>query len=525
MSDSHPRRRPLATRVDTNLVVGPWVTDDQPAWTAGDVEQHLDLVGASHGVVRHSTAIEYDAADGNARLLAEIADHPRLVPAFVLGPLGTGEHGSAEGLAKRLASDDVRAVWLYPQRHGWGLAGPESASLLDVLDAAGIPVFVDLAETLWAEIAAVAGRYPTLDLVVSGIGYRMFRQAVATLDAHPNVRVDTSYLAAGGGCELLVGRYGAARVIAGSGAPVRDPAAPWFLTDRAELTEDERDRVERANAVELLDINNATAWPRLSAEPESVVDAHAHLGRWPSTWVPRPEVDDFLDLMRLSGTTHAVFSHLEALFGDTRRGNAAAISLADRFPGQLSVHLVVNPHRPQDRAELGEQAQSRAVAGIKVHPDLHDCPIDDPRYRWVWEFAGEHGLAVLSHGFANTRHSDPLLFGPVAQAHPELTLLIGHSGATPEGFRRTIEVGRAHPNLLAETCGSWMTGWWLRRLVDALGPDRVVHGTDSSLIDPRYGVGRVLGARFSPEERALVLAGNARRVLRLRPEHTSTGGS
>src|SRR5690606_2503048 len=111
-------------------------------------------------------------------------------------------------------------------------------------------------------------------------------------------------------------------------------------------------------------------------------------------------------------------------------------------------------------------------------------------------------------------------FGRVAERHDNLTLIIGHSGATIEGFRRTIDVARAHPNLLAETCGSWMTGHWLRRLVDALGGHRVLHGTDACLIDPRYGVGRVLGAGLEPGDLNLILCGNARRVLRI-PSHQS----
>jgi len=209
-----------AGRVDANLVIGPWVHDDQPGWTAKDADLHLDLIGAAQGFVRHSTAVDYDAAVGNRRLVEEIAAHPRLLPAFVLGPLESGEHGPVESLPGQLADCGVRAVWIYPRRHGWSLVGPEAASLLELLEGLEQSVWVDLAETEWSEVAVTAKTHPGLRLVVAGIGYRMLRPAMATLTQCPGVSVDTSYLASGGGLELLVQRLGASRVVAGSGAPV-----------------------------------------------------------------------------------------------------------------------------------------------------------------------------------------------------------------------------------------------------------------------------------------------------------------
>ena len=98
-------------------------------------------------------------------------------------------------------------------------------------------------------------------------------------------------------------------------------------------------------------------------------------------------------------------------------------------------------------------------------------------------------------------------------------MVAGHAGAHPDGFRTAIAAAEQQ-NLHAEICGSFMTASWLRRLLDAFGADRVLHGTDATLIDPRYGVGRVLGADLKHAERRLVLAENARRIYRLPPNRT-----
>jgi predicted TIM-barrel fold metal-dependent hydrolase len=52
-------------------------------------------------------------------------------------------------------------------------------------------------------------------------------------------------------------------------------------------------------------------------------------------------------------------------------------------------------------------------------------------------------------------------------------------------------------------------------MVREVGADRVIFSSDIPFIDLRYGLGRVLFAPLTPEERALVLGGNIRRLLSL----------
>jgi predicted TIM-barrel fold metal-dependent hydrolase len=78
-----------------------------------------------------------------------------------------------------------------------------------------------------------------------------------------------------------------------------------------------------------------------------------------------------------------------------------------------------------------------------------------------------------------------------------------------------MKVAGLHPNLYLELCGSLTTGHWIRQMVATLGPERVLYGSDFPFIELRYALGRVVFAGLPPEDLALVLGGNARRVLRL----------
>ena len=55
----------------------------------------------------------------------------------------------------------------------------------------------------------------------------------------------------------------------------------------------------------------------------------------------------------------------------------------------------------------------------------------------------------------------------------------------------------------------------LRRAIDTVGADRIVFGTDMDLIVPAFALGIYQDADLSPEEDRLIMAENARRILRM----------
>ena len=505
--------------VDINAVIGTWPLDDAEPLTAATLIAQMDRLGIEAASVRHADAIVYDPEIGNLRLIEQIRDFPRLRPAFVVGPLDCMEHVGPSGLVDLLDRNGVEAVWIYPLSHGWKLRDTESVTLMRQLALAGRPVLVNLNECNWEDVAFLATALPKVPIVVCSIGYRSLRQAYAVMQRHDNIMVDTSYLAANDGLEIITARFGDRRVVFGTGTPRYDAGGAIFRLARSGLKRSTRSAVAATTAGRV-GIASSRRADRLVREPlaelRGVVDAHAHIGRWPSSWVPGPGADTLIKSMDRCSTEIAIISSMDALWtGEVRVGNAAACLAAESYPGRIYVHAVANPHFERDRPYLESLLKRSDVRGIKVHPHTHGCAIDDPRYEWIWELATEYNVPVLGHSFHGTWHSDPVLFGKVALRHPNLTLIVGHSGALPGGFLSTIEAGKRSENMVAEICGSAMTGWWLRRLVDALGPKRVLYGTDATLIDPRYSLGRVAYAPLNETERQLVLSGNARRLYQL----------
>ncbi|MFI9560098.1 amidohydrolase family protein [Nonomuraea endophytica] len=234
-----------------------------------------------------------------------------------------------------------------------------------------------------------------------------------------------------------------------------------------------------------------------------ILDAHGHLGPWPDFLIPDKTAEGMVELMDRIGIDAIGISHLLGVGPSAEEGNRLAFEAAARHPGRIGVWQVYNPHQRN-------RLTTEGVWGVKIHPDVHQCRLDDRRYDSVWEL----GLPVLAHGQTDSPWSDPVQFTTVARRHPHVPLLLGHAGLWPYGFARAAELIHGHPNLYLEICGSKMTGRWIAKLAALAGADRVVYGSDSCFLDLRVGFGRVALAPLSDADRALIQGVNLARVLK-----------
>lgn len=244
----------------------------------------------------------------------------------------------------------------------------------------------------------------------------------------------------------------------------------------------------------------------------TVVDIHAHYGPYHNFRVPAHDIDAMLRQMGRTGTEAIVLApHL--LGNDPFTGNDTAIDLARRHPGKVFGYAVPYPHEPQRARDELDRAMDAGLVAIKLHPAIHRCSIYDPGYSVAWEVARERHTFILSHTWHNSPECAPKLFVDMAKQYPDVPIILGHSGGVPAGFREAIGLAQQYPNLYLDTCGSYVTGAWVRRMVQEVGADRVVYGTDLPFIDSRYGLGKVALSGLAPDQLRLVLGLNAKRLL------------
>jgi predicted TIM-barrel fold metal-dependent hydrolase len=135
--------------------------------------------------------------------------------------------------------------------------------------------------------------------------------------------------------------------------------------------------------------------------------------------------------------------------------------------------------------------------------------IDDPLMDPIFEKAAEYGMIILAH-------SNPDECMALSKRVPEARLLMAHAGGCPTAmgdWHKAIEAAKQYPNILLDTASSQSDMGYLEAIVAAIGPERLIFGTDMPLIDPYFGLAKVTGADLTDEQKALILGGNIQRLL------------
>ncbi|MGH8996945.1 MAG: amidohydrolase family protein [Acidimicrobiales bacterium] len=253
--------------------------------------------------------------------------------------------------------------------------------------------------------------------------------------------------------------------------------------------------------------------PGAAGVVDLVIDAHAHLGPTGAGGALHDsDAHSLVRIMDRCGVHLTMLSSHESISVDSTVGNKRTADAVGQFPQRLLGYLTVNPWQDPE-GEIERWVGDSRFAGIKLHPAMHDYMLDGPRYQPVWDFAAGSGCPVLTHTWHPQEEDDMDILRRTASAHPEVTLLAGHSGGQPQGFEKAIEVARDCPNVLLEVCSSYMRGSVIARMVAELGASRVVFGSDVPFVDLRFSLARTLYAGMSADELLAVMGGNISTLL------------
>jgi uncharacterized protein (TIGR03086 family) len=257
--------------------------------------------------------------------------------------------------------------------------------------------------------------------------------------------------------------------------------------------------------------NNAGANYRLwlGLDP---VDAHVH-ARKPG--LASMGLDSLRIALASGGMTHALVSWQDNAF----------VERATRGLPWLTRLVWVSPGGPG--VDDVRRRLAGGAVGLKLHPSYDEYPADSPGLDPFLEVAAEAGVPVTVHTAPGP--SDPDLIRRLAERFPQVPFVLYHTFlGLPEGRRRAVRHAQQLSNLYLET--SWCRAEEVRRLIDEVGPDRVLFGSDAAVDGPThfvrsppnvemvetYNEGLLALARQLPEEtlRAL-LEDNTRRLFGL----------
>ena len=245
-----------------------------------------------------------------------------------------------------------------------------------------------------------------------------------------------------------------------------------------------------------------------------VIDFHAHLGNWGRHGM-RGEIERYVDIMDHAGIDKACVNCI--FLGDARAANDLVAEFVARRPDRFIPVAFVTPHYPDEAiAELERAFNQLGAKFLKIYPDYFRKPNDDPAYFPIYEWLNERGLAVMSHPsypFDRPGVTVKERFAALSERFPNVKWVLAHAGGS--GRDDALETALDLPNVYLETCGSGAAFGAIEKGVGIVGADRMLFGTDMTLLDARHQIGKVLTADISHEYKRKILGLNAIKLLGL----------
>jgi aminocarboxymuconate-semialdehyde decarboxylase len=225
--------------------------------------------------------------------------------------------------------------------------------------------------------------------------------------------------------------------------------------------------------------------------------------------------------------------------------------LCSEHPGRFLGLGAISMQHPELAERQLTDLLSRGFKGVELSSRINDDELVHPRFERFWAIASEANAVVFIHPLGSTlgtRTADHylanilgqplettialshLIFSGFLDRHPGIRFVAAHGGGFLPGFIGRSNHGRAvRPEARASALppSDYLSRIWfdtvvhsphvLANLIDVAGVSQIVMGSDYPYDMGEYRLGDLLAdtANLSPQDRAAIVSGNAKRLLGL----------
>ena len=253
-----------------------------------------------------------------------------------------------------------------------------------------------------------------------------------------------------------------------------------------------------------------------------VIDCHMHVRGTKDGALDTEYCDATIEAGDLLGIDVFCVSDLQLTgpltYAEFHAANERVKQAIARHPKRYRGYCYVNPSDPKALDEISQRVRDDQFIGVKLYNQHF---VDSDVVAPVLQLATEWQFPVLVHAGHPTDPqtqqlqpfiSDAAHFVRAAQRFPKAILIEAHLGGGGDwewALKHLVDA----PTVYLDTAGSVIDEWMVDKAVEALGVDRILFATDMTM---EGGVGKILDANLTNEQRAKVLGGNFDAILKRR---------
>jgi predicted TIM-barrel fold metal-dependent hydrolase len=201
---------------------------------------------------------------------------------------------------------------------------------------------------------------------------------------------------------------------------------------------------------------------------------------------------------------------------DPRPGNAHLLQ-ATKGQARILPGCLVNPTMGPLATDDLKRCVDLGARTVKLMAAAHRYRIDSACVDPVMDLATELGIPATIHSGSELSGCSPAYIGALAKRHPDVPIIMDHMGYR-EWIGLAVQAAVENPNIyLGTTLIAAAEPISIKNIVreGRVGADRIVFGSNSPAGVAIHGVGGIRWVGFAPEEEALILGENLRRIYRL----------
>jgi predicted TIM-barrel fold metal-dependent hydrolase len=169
-----------------------------------------------------------------------------------------------------------------------------------------------------------------------------------------------------------------------------------------------------------------------------------------------------------------------------------------------------------DPDALMDQIVDLGLHGIKLHPDFQKFNIDDPAMMPLYQSATEHGLVILFHvGDDRVDYSSPERLARVLDKIPDMKCHAAHFGCCRLWKKRPLALAGADIMYDTSSMTKWASADEVRSLIDEIGIEHLMFGTDFPMWDHRKELDRIFALGLTHQEYTQLFYDNFARFYEL----------
>jgi predicted TIM-barrel fold metal-dependent hydrolase len=511
--------------------------------SAEDLISEMNHYAISEALVVDSLSREHHPKEGNDRIKKITVDQPRLHRAWSVLPSWIHETKQTPlDFLEEMKLHDIRAIFLYPNQYFFKLNDWNLDELLDLLSEYKVPVFINPINITgragtdasdwgpligstdasdWDGIISLCKRWPKLPIIISENRIRRSQRLLyKTLDLCPNLHLEISAYWLHRGIEYLTEQWGANRLLFGSGWPRFGQHMTITNLTTAQISDGEKKMIAGDNLRKLISWNKLAdilqvnfsetldeyvEYGRSGIRPKDMkfYDVHGHLGKYRVDYhIPKSKIEEVVADIEYYGLKIVCVFSFAGVRSDEVYGNDIVSAAVNKYPEHLIGFTLLNPHRGEkEMLDELRRGQAMGMRGIKLHQAAQGYPADGDLIHVACQWAHEHNQIIINHNWPIGKAMEILV-----STYPNACFVTAHTTTAYS------DLMKKYPNLYVCSV-PLLSPRACEEIVESIGADRLLFGSDLLDLPIGWGLGPILFARISSKEKKMILEENLNYIL------------